>query len=113
MVWVAPKRRSVGEMETAVGLNEQRRDDLIVLGAHSHDGSDGEGSDELSGIDKVAMDDVGVAATAGLLRRNGTALTWGATGYIITAVDQAAGTASLRTLGTGATQAAAGDHGHL
>ena len=107
-LWIAGKQGA----KISTLLNAQLRDKMDVLDQHKHTGVEGEGAAELSGIAKVTLANVGAASGAGELKRNGTDLTWGPAGYVITNIDPAVGTGGLRTLGTGAQQAAAGDHGH-
>ncbi len=112
MAWTALKKWFGGDNATADLLNTHIRDNLLVLSTHAHGGAAGAGNDEMSGVDIIALDNIGAAASAGLLRRNGNHLTWGASGYVVTNVDDVAGIACLRTLGTGAQQAATGNHAH-
>ena len=112
MAWTTPRRWVGGDMATAALLNTHIRDNLMSLSTHAHGGAAGDGNDELSGLDVVQLDNIGAASVAGQLRRTGTSLTWGASGYVITNVDDVVGTACLRTVGTGAQQVAAGNHSH-
>ena len=66
MAWTDPPRTwVVGEVVTAALLNTHLRDQLIALGIHTHDGSAGEGNDELTGIDHVTHDDIVAPAAPG------------------------------------------------
>ena len=123
MAWTAPKTWAASEVILASGtgsLNEQIRDNLTVLSTHAHTGAAGMGASTLStvtlgGLNTVTFaDQSGNPSTNGRLQRNGANLLYydGTSAIDLTASDQAAGTASLRTLGTGATQAAAGNHTH-
>lgn len=123
MAWTAPKTWATDEVITASGtgsLNEQIRDNMNVVSTHAHSGSAGDGSATLtgvavSGVDSITFDDeAGDPSVNGTLQRNGANLKYfdGSSAIDTTSSDQAAGTASLRTLGTGATQAAAGNHTH-
>ena len=112
MAWTAPRTWKVGEQATYTLLNTHVKGNLDALSPHAHTGAAGDGNDEITGLDLVHLDSIGAAGTAGHLKRNGNSLTWGAGGYVITNVDDVAGTACLRTLGTGAQQAAAGNHTH-
>ena len=51
-------------------------------------------------------------STAGRIQRNGNELLYYGSALVQLTGDAAAGTASARTLGTGATQASAGNHTH-
>ena len=115
MVWPTLRFWTAGKQGQPIYtlLNAQLRDALDVLSVHTHTGAAGQGDDELSGIDKVTLDDLAAnPSTAGRLQRNGNNLVWGAGNYVISNVDDVAGVACLRTLGTGAQQAAAGNHAH-
>lgn len=114
MAWTAPRTWVANEVVTATLMNTHIKDNLVALSTHAHGGAAGAGNDELSGVDQVNFDDLSASpATAGRLQRNGNNLEWyGAAKVAFTEADAAAGTASPRTLGTGSTQAAAGDHGH-
>ena len=64
MVWVAPRTWIVGETGTAALLNTHLRDNLLALSTHQHDGSAGEGDDELTGVDQIVMDDIAAPGSA-------------------------------------------------
>mgnify|MGYP003674892765 FL=1 len=106
-------------MTTAAVLNVQLRDNLNVLSTHAHTGAAGMGSATLSGVSVAALATPTLAAqgsspgTSGQLLRKGTTLEWyNGSAVVGLYADGAAGVATLRTLGTGATQAAAGNHTH-
>jgi hypothetical protein len=115
MAWGTVSTFTVGSQGATIAsiLNAQVKDKLDVLGTHTHSGAAGLGNDELSGLHVIQMDAVGAAGTAGMLKRNGTTLTWGASGYLITNVDPVIATPGLRTIGTGAQTASAGDHASI
>ena len=115
MVWTAPRTWVVGEVVTDSLLNTHGRDQLLALDQHQHGGGAGDGDSNIAGLDTVDFDDqAGSPATTGRLQRNGSHLEFynGTTAEIISQADAAAGVASLRTLGSGALQGAAGDHTH-
>lgn len=113
MAWSTPTKAVAGNMATAATWNASIKANMDALDTHAHAGAAGDGNDELSGLDYVTLDDLAAnPTTAGRLQRNGANLVWGAGNYVITNEDPAAGTAGLRSLGTGAQQAAAGDHTH-
>ena len=58
MSWTNPRTYQTGDLINADMLNEQLRDNLNELSTHVHDGSAGEGNDELSGVDSITFDDV-------------------------------------------------------
>ena len=105
-------------MAVAGDLNTHIRDNLLVLSTHAHSGAAGMGSSTLSEVSLSALavpvlaDQSGSPATAGRLQRNGNNLEYYGSALVGLYADAVAGTASLRTLGTGAQQAAAGDHSH-
>ena len=115
MAWTAPRTWVANEVVTAALMNTHVRDNLLVLSVHAHDGSAGEGNDELTGIDSITFDDLSAdPAVAGEIQRNGTALRLydGAAVVRFAEADAPAVNASPRTLGTGALQGAPGTHGH-
>ena len=106
-------------MVTAAMLNTHIRDNLLVLSTHAHSGAAGMGSSTLSGVSLAALVIPVLAsqgsspATAGMLLRKGTNLEYyNGSAVVGLYADGAAGVATLRTLGTGSTQAAAGNHTH-
>jgi hypothetical protein len=106
-------------MVTAAMLNTHIRDNLLVLSTHAHSGAAGMGSSTLSGVSLSALvipvlaDQSGSPGTAGRLQRDGNNLEYyNGSAVVGLYADGAAGVATLRTLGTGSTQAAAGNHTH-
>ena len=123
MAWTAPKTWSSDEVVIATGtgsLNEQIRDNLLVLSTHAHSGAAGNGASTLSAVTFTGIgtatfaDQSGSPSTTGRLQRNGANLEWynGSAAIVLTASDSTAGTAMLRSLGTSSTTAAAGNHTH-
>ena len=114
MVWTAPRTWVNGEVPTDVLMNAQIKANLEALDQHQHGGGAGGGDSNLAGLDTVDFDDqAGSPAVLGKLQRNGSFLEYYATSAEqIGSADAAVGTASLRSIGTGATQVAAGNHGH-
>ena len=110
----APRTWVVNEVVTAAVMNVHVRDNLNTLSAHQHGGAAGDGAADLSSINRVGFQDQGASpGTTGLLQRRGGTLEYWAAGVLaVWGGDAVAGTASLRTIGTGAKQAAAGDHSH-
>ena len=122
MAWTTPLDWTgiSGGIVTTAQLNEQVRDNLTVLSSHSHTGSEGQGGATMSGLTLAALatltfaDQSANPDAAGELQRNGNDLLfYGASAVNLTAADQAAGTASLRSLSTTSTTAAAGNHTHV
>jgi hypothetical protein len=117
MAWATPKSWT-SSMVTAVILNAQIKANFEELSAHAHSGAVGNGSATLSGVSLAALavpvlaDQSGNPSTAGRLQRNGNNLVYYGAALVGLYADGAAGVATLRTLGTGSTQAAAGDHSH-
>ena len=106
-------------MVTAAMLNTHVRDNLLVLSTHAHSDAAGMGSSTLSGVSIAALaipvlaDQSGSPGTAGRLQRNGNNLEYyNGSAVVGLYADGAAGVATLRTLGTGSAQAAAGNHTH-
>ena len=106
-------------MVVASELNSNIRDNLLVLSTHAHSNAAGMGSSTLSGVSLAALVIPVLAsqgsspATAGMLLRKGTNLEYyNGSAVVGLYADGAAGVATLRTLGTGSTQAAAGNHTH-
>ena len=58
MAWTSPRTYQTGDLINAAMLNEQLKDNLNELSTHVHDGSAGEGNDELAGVDSITFDDV-------------------------------------------------------
>ena len=118
MVWTTPESWS-STMVTAALLNTHIRDNFLVISTHAHSGAAGMGSSTLAGPSIAALtipvlaDQSGSPGTAGMLQRNGNNLEYhNGTAVVGLYADGVAGTATHRTLGTGSTQAAAGDHTH-
>ena len=121
MAWTTPRDWTgiSQDIVTAAMLNVDVRDNLNVLSAHQHTGAAGQGGASMSGLTLTALGVLAFADqetnpdAAGKLQRNGNDLLfYGASAVNLTAADQAAGTASLRSLGTTSVKAAAGDHTH-
>lgn len=118
MAWYTPKSWT-STMVSAAMLNSNIRDNLLVLSTHAHSGEAGMGSRTLSGPSIAALttpvlaDQSGPPGTAGRLQRNGNNLEWyNGSAVVGLYADGVAGTGTLRTLGTGSQQAAAGNHTH-
>ena len=118
MVWTTPESWS-STMVTAALLNTHIRDNFLVISTHAHSGAAGMGSTTLSGVSISALavptfaDQSGSPGSVGILQRNGTNMEYhNGTAVAGLYVDGASGAGTLRTLGTGATQAAAGNHTH-
>ena len=118
MAWTIPQTWT-STMVTGAILNTQVKANLDVLGTHAHSGAAGMGSSTLSGVSITALvsptlaDQSGSPSTAGRLQRNGNNLEWyNGSAVVGLYADGAAGVATLRTLGTGALQAAVGTHTH-
>jgi hypothetical protein len=121
MAWTAPKTWGI-ELVDASQMNAQLKDNLTVLSTHTHTGAAGFGSTSLavtvlstssqtiwSFVDQEAN-----PSTNGHLQRNSNDLLYynGSAVLNLTAGDQAAAVASMRTIGTSSTSAAAGNHTH-
>jgi hypothetical protein len=121
MAWTTPRTWADDEIVTTAYMNAQIRDNFNALTAHTHGGSAGDGSATLaSGVSFTGLatvtfaDQSGNPSVAGRLQRNGSTLVYynGSAVVSLGTADASAGTASLRTLGTGSTNAAAGNHNH-
>ena len=121
MVWTTPLDWTgiSNNIVTAQNLNQQVRDNLNTLSAHTHTGAAGQGGATMSGLTLSALgvltfaDQSANPDAAGELQRNGIDLLWYGSAVVnLTAADASAGTASLRTLGTTSVKAAAGNHTH-
>ncbi len=141
MGWTTPRTYVVGEQVTAAMLNVDQQDNLDALSPHVHSNAGGDGSSTLGNLVKATFADASAPAapSTGLTsiytvssrpfyRPSGGAstqlliladvhaqahdTTHEPSGADTMAVDQAAGVGSLRTLGSGSTQIAAGDHSH-
>tara|TARA_R110002020_G_scaffold91612_5_gene222524 strand:- start:34 stop:399 length:366 start_codon:yes stop_codon:yes gene_type:complete len=121
MAWTQPKTWQ-NLMVDDDQLNAQLKDNMNVLSTHTHTGAGGFGSASLAitvlstatqtiwnFVDQEANPDA-----VGELQRNGNDLFYfnGTIAGAVTQSDQATSIPSLRTLGTGATQAATGNHTH-
>lgn len=118
MAWTTPKSWTSSMVDAAL-LNTHIKANLDVLSAHAHSGSAGNGSATLSGVSLSALavpvlaDQSASPDAAGELQRKGNNLEWyNGSAVVGLYADGAAGTATLRTLGTGSAQAAAGNHTH-
>jgi len=106
-------------MAVASDLNTHIRDNLLVLSTHAHSGAAGMGSSTLSGVSltltiPVLASQGSSPATQGMLLRKSNNLEYyNGSAVVGLYADAVAGTASHRTLGTGSTQAAAGNHTHV
>ena len=123
MAWTAPSTWATDQIVMASGtgsLNEQLRDNMLALDQHAHTGAAGDGSATLVGVSFSNLagyqfaDQSADPSVTGTIQRNGSNILYydGSSVIDLTASDQAAGTASLRSLGTSATVAAAGNHQH-
>ena len=118
MAWTAPKTWDE-TLITAAMLNVHIRDNLLALDQHAHSGASGDGSPLIdtgatwTGQTSMPLSDNPVAPAAlGEIKRIGDDLRY-FNGVVVQLSDDAAvDMPSVRTLGTGATQAAAGNHTH-
>ena len=105
-------------MVTNTIFNLHLKDNLNFISTHNHAGSAGSGSSTLSATVLSSQnyfpfaDQSANPSTAGTLQRNGNNLLYYGSALKQLTANAAAGTASPRSLGTGATQAAAGNHTH-
>ena len=117
MAWTTPKSWT-SSMVSASDLNAQIKANEDVLSSHAHSAGAGNGSTTLSGVSRAALavpvlaDQSGNPSTAGRLQRNGNNLVYYGAALVGLYADAVAGTASLRSLGSGSTQAAPGNHTH-
>ena len=117
MAWGTPLTWA-STMVTATIMNAQIKSNLDVLSSHAHSGAAGMGSATLSGVSISALavpvfaDQSGSPGVAGRLQRNGNNLEYYGSAVVGLYADGAAAVATLRTLGTGSAQAAAGNHTH-
>ena len=142
MAWTAPRTWTAGELVTHTLLNTHLKNNMLILDTHAHDDTSGGGDSTLGDLVKATFTDATAPSAPGANKtaiyavstqphyRAGGA---GAdveladandlhtqahdtahepSGADTMAVDAVAGTGSLRTLGTGSTQAAAGNHTH-
>ena len=106
-------------MATSAIMNIHVKDNLDVLSSHAHSGAAGMGFATLSGNTFTAIatpqfaDQSGSPSVAGRIQRNGNNLEYyNGSAVVGLYADGATGVATLRSLGTGSTQASAGDHTH-
>jgi hypothetical protein len=105
-------------MVTSTILNVQIKANFEELSAHAHSDAVGNGSSTLSGVSLAALavpvlaDQSGSPSSAGQLQRDGNNLEYYGAALVGLYADGAVGVATLRTLGTASTQAAAGNHSH-
>ena len=142
MAWTAPRTFIDQEVLTESIFNVHWRDNLLALDQHAHSGAAGDGGTSLGNLVKATLTDAAAPAAPGAgltvfytvagrpyyragaagastqladaddLHAEDHASRHEPAGADTMAVDAAAGTGSLRTLGTGSAQAAAGDHTH-
>jgi hypothetical protein len=142
MAWTTPRDYVTNEILTAAILNVDHRDNLNVLSTHAHSGAAGNGNSSLTSLVKETFTDASAPAAPGsgltaiytvsgrphfragsggsdttlAILADVHAQTHASAhqpgGADAMAVDASAGTGSLRTLGTGSTQGALGNHGH-
>ena len=121
MAWTAPKTWQI-ELVNATQLNAQLKENLTVLSTHTHTGAAGFGSSSLA-VSVLSsssqtiwsfVDQEANPSTNGHLQRNSNDLFYynGSAVLNLTAGDQGASIASMRSLGTTAVKAAAGNHTH-
>ncbi len=137
--WTAPRTWVLNEVVTNSIMNTHLRDNQNAYSLHTHSGAAGDGNDELAGVDSISMDNIGDPSAPGASKTilytatsdgrpkyragaGGSATELGdnthasrhdSGGADAMAVDQAAGTPSLRSLSTTSTTAAPGDHTHV
>ena len=120
MAWTTPRDWTgiSNDIVTAAMLNVDVRDNLTVLGSHTHTGAAGRGASSMSGLSLAALatltfaDQSANPDAAGELQRNGNDILWYGSSLVnLTQADASAGTASLRSIGTTAVKAAAGTGG--
>lgn len=58
MAWTAPRTWADGDIVTPEMLNTDIRDNLLTVSQHAHDGTAGDGADDLSGVDTITLDDI-------------------------------------------------------
>ena len=141
MAWTTPRTYVTGEQVTEEILDVDQKANLVALGAHTHSNAAGDGSSTLGNLVKATFTDASApsAPSTGLtsiytvsgrlhyrpsggsdteiqdasdLHAEDHASTHQPGGADAMEVDALVGTGSLRTLGTGARQIAAGNHGH-
>ena len=121
MVWTTPRDWTgiTNDIVTSSMLNVDIRDNMNVLSTHTHTGAAGQGGASMSGVSLAALatltfaDQSANPDAAGELQRNGNDILWYGSAVVnLTQSDASAETASLRTLSTTSTTAAAGNHTH-
>ena len=134
--WTVVPISDVGDMIDAAWLNTYLKQDFRFVGVHTHSGAAGQGSatpGPLTYLDDTDFYAAQPAPATGRTRVYVNTARWhyrpnggsetkiaksthatehDAAGADVMAIDAAAATGSLRTLGTGALQAAAGNHTH-
>jgi len=139
VVWEAPRTWVTGEVPTSTLFNSQFRDNFLAVDQHAHSGVAGDGGTTLGALVKATLTDAAAPAAPGAGKTalyavsgrphyragaGGADTELAATtdthatrheplGADVMAVDAVAATGSLRTLGSGAQQAAVGDHTHV
>lgn len=121
MAWTQPKTWQ-SLMVDDDQLNAQLKDNLNVLSTHTHTGAAGFGSSSIAPTVLTSasqtiltfVDQEANPSTNGILQRNGNNLMYynGSTVSNLTAGDQVASIASMRSLGTTSVKASAGNHTH-
>ena len=118
MAWTAPKTWDE-TVVTAAMLNEQIRDNFLALDQPQHTGASGDGFSNLDvGGTYTGQTNMTLASNTepigqlGELRRQGDEVRYINGVTVLLSADADASIPSARTLGTGATQAAAGNHTH-
>ena len=116
MAWATPTTFNE-TMVTAAILHAQIKDNLTALSQHTHSGAAGDGSKSLTiptltGQDTNTWASGSVPATAGQLSRVSNTWLYHNGSAVVDMTADSATYASRRTLGTAATQAAAGNHTH-
>ena len=64
MAWTNPRTFQTGDLVDDDMLNAQLRNNLNELSTHVHNGSGGEGTSTLAGVDSITFDDVSSTPTA-------------------------------------------------
>jgi len=118
MAWTAPKTWDE-TVVTAAMLNTYIRDEFLALDQHQHTGALGDGGNALdtggsfSGeTDMTLASNLTALTVTGQLKRQNDNLRAFTTTTTYLDIEGDAAIPSIRTLGTGATQAAAGNHTH-
>ena len=55
MAWTAPRTFATGDSVDGDMMNEQIKENLDVLGAHTHTGATADGDDDLAGVDEITI----------------------------------------------------------